>query len=58
MRIEEFNEQLRFAYNYEMIRTNKVAVSCCHGCVYEARCERDTSWRGRCPDYAEYVIDD
>lgn len=57
MRVEEFNEQLCFAYNPELIRTNKDAVSCCLGCAYEVRCERDTSWRGRCPDYAEYVTD-
>ena len=54
MRTEEFNEQLHFAYGSEPIGTNKEAVSCCHGCAYEVRCERDTSWRGRCPDYAEY----
>lgn len=41
----------------ELVRTNSVAASCCNGCVYEVRCERDTSWRGRCPDYAEYMTD-
>ena len=55
MRIEEFNEQHHFAYDSEPIRTNKDAASCCHGCAYEVRCERDSSWRGRCPDYAEYA---
>jgi hypothetical protein len=55
MRIEEFNEQLHFAYDSEPTRTNKEAASCCRGCAYEVRCERDTSWRGHCPDYAEYA---
>lgn len=54
---EEFNEQLHFIYDPELTGTNKEAASCCRGCAYEVRCERDTSWRGRCSDYAEYVTD-
>ena len=57
MRTEEFNGQLHFAYDSEPTGINKEAASCCRGCAYEVRCERDTSWRGRCPDYAEYATD-
>ena len=41
-------------YDFEPTETKREAASCCRGCAYEVRCERDTSWRGRCPDYAEY----
>lgn len=58
MTIKEFNEQLHFAPYYEPIRTNKDAAPCCSRCAYEVRCEKDTSWRGRCPDYAEYACDE
>ena len=58
MIIKEFNEQFWLACNYEPISTNKDAASCCRGCAYEIRCERDTSWRGRCPDYAECAYDE
>lgn len=52
---KEVNEQLRFTYDSEQIGANKEPASCCRGCAYEVRCERDTSWRGRCPDYTEYA---
>lgn len=55
---KELNEQLHFAPYYEPIRTNKDAAPCCSRCAYEVRCEKDTSWRGRCPDYAEYACDE
>lgn len=58
MHTEEFNEQLHFVYGSEPTRINKEAASCCRGCAYEVRCEIDTSWRGRCPDYAEYETND
>ena len=51
--IERFKE-----FNYELIKTNKDTAPCCSGCAYETRCEKDTSWRGRCSDYAEYTCDE
>lgn len=57
MRTEELYGQLHFAYDSEPTGTNKETAPCCRGCAYEVRCERDTSWRGRCPDYAEYETD-
>ena len=58
MTIKEFNEQICRDCNYEPIRTNKDEAPCCSRCAYEVRCEKDTSWRGRCPDYAEYACDE
>ena len=57
MRTEEFNGQFHFTGDSESTGTNKAVAPCCRGCAYEDRCERDTSWRGRCPDYAEYETD-
>ena len=39
------------------IDINTWSAPCCHKCAYEVRCEKDTSWRGRCEDYAEWMYE-